>query len=224
MTAPLPKPMTHGRHCRCSACGRQDWSDPMLAPCDIHGPSCPSEYQPETREDWEASHPEFMARKTAVTAPLPLTPDEEAVVDRLAVALPQLVAAWDDGKTDNVQLAEVIVRLVSRTLDAERAARPAIELDGPYEDGSWGITVHRDGQKYVTGGESIADVIANAAEAWPELAIAFARAAIDRERLARALSVHFGPSFFPGMTDVTIFGKDEREVAAAIAAAYEAEP
>lgn len=58
-------PVTHGRHCRCSACARQDWTLPYLAPCGIHGPSCPAEYQPESREDWEASHPEFMARKAA---------------------------------------------------------------------------------------------------------------------------------------------------------------
>lgn len=38
--------LTHGRHCRCSACARQDWSDPRLAPCGMHGPACPPVYAP----------------------------------------------------------------------------------------------------------------------------------------------------------------------------------
>jgi hypothetical protein len=38
--------VTHGRHCPCSACGRQDWAEPGLAPCGMHGPSCPPVYAP----------------------------------------------------------------------------------------------------------------------------------------------------------------------------------
>jgi hypothetical protein len=38
--------LTHGRHCACSACARQDWSEPDLAPCGMHGPSCPPVYDP----------------------------------------------------------------------------------------------------------------------------------------------------------------------------------
>jgi len=38
--------ITHGRHCTCSACAAQDWGEPGLAPCGMHGPSCPAEYQP----------------------------------------------------------------------------------------------------------------------------------------------------------------------------------
>jgi hypothetical protein len=38
--------LTHGRHCRCSACARQDWAEPGLAPCGMHGSSCPPVYAP----------------------------------------------------------------------------------------------------------------------------------------------------------------------------------
>jgi hypothetical protein len=38
--------VTHGRHCRCTACAREDWTNPNLAPCGMHGPSCPPVYDP----------------------------------------------------------------------------------------------------------------------------------------------------------------------------------
>ena len=38
--------ITHGRHCTCSACADEDWTNPQLAPCGMHGSSCPREYQP----------------------------------------------------------------------------------------------------------------------------------------------------------------------------------
>jgi hypothetical protein len=38
--------VTHGRHCICSACAAQDWAEPGLAPCGMHGPSCPPLYAP----------------------------------------------------------------------------------------------------------------------------------------------------------------------------------
>jgi hypothetical protein len=38
--------ITHGRHCTCSACARQDWSEPQLAACGMHGPSCRPVYAP----------------------------------------------------------------------------------------------------------------------------------------------------------------------------------
>jgi len=38
--------ITHGRHCACSACAAQDWSEPQLAPCGMHGSSCPPRYDP----------------------------------------------------------------------------------------------------------------------------------------------------------------------------------
>lgn len=38
--------ITHGRHCLCSACAAQDWAEPGLAPCGMHGPSCPPVYAP----------------------------------------------------------------------------------------------------------------------------------------------------------------------------------
>ena len=38
--------ITHGRHCTCTPCAAQDWTEPQLAPCGMHGPDCPAEYQP----------------------------------------------------------------------------------------------------------------------------------------------------------------------------------
>lgn len=38
--------ITHGRHCVCSACAREDWTNPQLAPCGMHGASCPPVYAP----------------------------------------------------------------------------------------------------------------------------------------------------------------------------------
>lgn len=38
--------VTHGRHCLCGACARQDWAEPQLAPCGMHGSSCPPVYAP----------------------------------------------------------------------------------------------------------------------------------------------------------------------------------
>ena len=41
-----PEKITHGRHCTCSACAREDWTQEWIAPCGMHGSSCPREYQP----------------------------------------------------------------------------------------------------------------------------------------------------------------------------------
>jgi hypothetical protein len=38
------KRVTHGRHCPCSACAQEDWTNPRLAPCGMHGPECPAVY------------------------------------------------------------------------------------------------------------------------------------------------------------------------------------
>lgn len=40
------KRITHGRHCTCGACAREDWTNPQLAPCGMHGSDCPALYQP----------------------------------------------------------------------------------------------------------------------------------------------------------------------------------
>lgn len=37
--------VTHGRHCPCSACRREDWSR-ITAPCGMHGEDCPAVYAP----------------------------------------------------------------------------------------------------------------------------------------------------------------------------------
>lgn len=31
---------THGRHCPCTPCRAQDWTEPNLAPCGMHGAAC----------------------------------------------------------------------------------------------------------------------------------------------------------------------------------------
>lgn len=46
VAALLEPHVTHGRHCRCSACAREDWTNPALAPCGMHGSSCPAVYAP----------------------------------------------------------------------------------------------------------------------------------------------------------------------------------
>lgn len=38
--------ITHGRHCTCSACEREDWTNPDLACCGMHGKDCPALYRP----------------------------------------------------------------------------------------------------------------------------------------------------------------------------------
>ena len=37
--------VTHGRHCTCSACAREDWAL-IKAPCGMHGSDCPGVYAP----------------------------------------------------------------------------------------------------------------------------------------------------------------------------------
>jgi hypothetical protein len=41
--------VTHGRHCPCTACKQEDWTNPRLAPCGMHGPGCPAAYAPIER-------------------------------------------------------------------------------------------------------------------------------------------------------------------------------
>ena len=38
--------ITHGRHCACSSCACEDWTNADLAPCGMHGSDCPALYQP----------------------------------------------------------------------------------------------------------------------------------------------------------------------------------
>jgi hypothetical protein len=40
-----PVGVTHGRHCTCSACAREDWTR-ITSPCGMHGPDCPAVYAP----------------------------------------------------------------------------------------------------------------------------------------------------------------------------------
>jgi hypothetical protein len=46
--------VTHGRHCPCSACEREDWTR-ITAPCGMHGASCPAVYAPLSAGRQEAT-------------------------------------------------------------------------------------------------------------------------------------------------------------------------
>ena len=43
---PKGQKITHGRHCICTPCAVEDWTNPALAPCGMHGKDCPQEYAP----------------------------------------------------------------------------------------------------------------------------------------------------------------------------------
>lgn len=70
-----------------------------------------------------------------MTAPRLLTAEEERVAEQLAFVLPELVGAWDEGRTDNVELARLIVRLVNGSLDAEREKVRRLRREG--QPGLW---------------------------------------------------------------------------------------
>jgi hypothetical protein len=38
--------LTHGRHCPCTGCASEDWTQPHLGPCGMHGVKCPPIYAP----------------------------------------------------------------------------------------------------------------------------------------------------------------------------------
>jgi hypothetical protein len=78
------KRVTHGRHCTCSACAREDWAR-ITGPCGMHGSDCPPVYAPIA----DPGH-----------YPMPCADDER---DRFALALASLsneafheaMALWD---------------------------------------------------------------------------------------------------------------------------------
>lgn len=41
--------VTHGRHCTCTPCRNEDWTQTRLAPCGMHGKSCARAYAPMGR-------------------------------------------------------------------------------------------------------------------------------------------------------------------------------
>lgn len=43
---PRGQKITHGRHCTCRSCAHEDWTNPDLASCGMHGSDCPALYQP----------------------------------------------------------------------------------------------------------------------------------------------------------------------------------
>ena len=74
----LPR-LTHGRHCRCTPCANEDWTNPRLAHCGMHGPSCPALYDPYDRKEYEtrranqdASSEGLLRRALAINLRVPL--------------------------------------------------------------------------------------------------------------------------------------------------------
>ncbi len=57
LTTTTTERVTHGRHCPCSACEREDWTR-ITGPCGMHGADCPAVYAPvaatTTTEDDDA--------------------------------------------------------------------------------------------------------------------------------------------------------------------------
>lgn len=54
--------ITHGRHCICSACAREDWTNPALV-CGMHGRACPNRYAPLGAPGDLVQHPETGERE-----------------------------------------------------------------------------------------------------------------------------------------------------------------
>lgn len=59
-----------------------------------------------------------------------MTIAETALEDRLAMALPTMVAEWDEGRVDNVDLARLIIRLVRPRECEHRLASPCKDRNG----------------------------------------------------------------------------------------------
>lgn len=108
----VPLRITHGRHCTCSACARQDWSEPQLAPCGMHGEGCPALYQPlgpaGVRVDPATAR---VARATAR--------EEAGVPDGLVSALNILEYGCDEGDYDEeVQAVTDLLNAARWVVDA----------------------------------------------------------------------------------------------------------
>lgn len=54
--------VTHGRHCTCSACAREDWTR-ITGPCGMHGADCPAEYAPIAAAGGAADKPTLTERE-----------------------------------------------------------------------------------------------------------------------------------------------------------------
>src|SRR4051794_31248362 len=64
---------THGRHCDCTPCKAQDWSDPTLAPCGMHGTDCEVSELDHGDESWHA--PQSGPRPKEIGKDTDTTPD-----------------------------------------------------------------------------------------------------------------------------------------------------
>lgn len=80
--------VTHGRHCTCSPCAAQDWADPQLAPCGMHGRECPPVYAP-----LGAAGELVLVEPGPASGTIRLTFNVEA-----QVALSRVTAGWTDAE------------------------------------------------------------------------------------------------------------------------------
>jgi hypothetical protein len=105
----LTRRVTHGRHCPCSSCAREDWTNPQLGPCGMHGSACPPVYTP-------VSHAECRLRAMLST-----------LKDQVSSALAhkaKMLAALDESPAwalaeDREWIAEAVVEADQMKRDAE---------------------------------------------------------------------------------------------------------
>jgi hypothetical protein len=112
--------ITHGRHCTCSACAREDWTRPDLGPCGMHGEGCPPVYAPLGPPDDSPADARAVPPADELRARLE---------ERRERALTLLGGAWSptaddmrrmyvDAVVEAVQLADALAALLR---DAEKA-------------------------------------------------------------------------------------------------------
>ena len=131
--------ITHGRHCTCTPCRVEDWTNPALAPCGMHGKDCPREYQP-----WgaagdpvpEAFQPGFAAvvRHAARSADAPQENPWRGPSAGHNGDAPVEFYAWQDGfaagrSAERARLAEIDVMAFGKAT----CARFTYAEDQPYE-------------------------------------------------------------------------------------------
>lgn len=89
--------ITHGRHCTCSACAREDWTQRWIAPCGMHGSSCPREYQPLglagalDEDDVRIRATSYIDRAIASFKDKPSSSEREAAIKKVEKATQVLV-------------------------------------------------------------------------------------------------------------------------------------
>lgn len=122
-----PVRLTHGRHCPCWACAREDWTNPSLAHCGMHGSECPPVYAPFREPMTDPAHPDTDGLRAVLRYY-----DERVPPDRL----PELSAAeWRDAyfalaRVALKQLEPLWAATEAAPLDVERLARALVTANG----------------------------------------------------------------------------------------------